>query len=287
MVVCPESEKAAAVPPPASLAARARKDRAHRELLTQRVYAPIGRLLVALLVPLRISPIAIVLANGAAGLLAAAAIARGDLIAAAVLLQAKSILDNVDGQLARATGRTTALGRYLDTEVDLLVNAAVFAALAYATDAVVLACAAFVAVTLILSADFNADVLRRRVGGSEVVTEPSAAGEGAIAQALARVYRLVYSPQDRVFQAVARRRLDRLPVRVDPDLRRRVELAYHDRVTVAILSNLGLSTQLAALGLALLLGVPELYLWLTLAALALLPVLQLRRERLARRISAR
>jgi archaetidylinositol phosphate synthase len=202
------------------------------------------------------------------------------------LLQAKSILDNVDGQLARATGRTTALGRYLDTEVDLLVNAALFAAIAYATDAVVLACAAFVAVTIVLSADFNADVLRRRVGGSEVVTEPSAAWEGAIARALARVYRLVYSPQDRVLQAVARRRLERLLVRVDPDLRRRVELAYHDRVTVVILSNLGLSTQLAALGLALVLGVPELYLSLTLAALALLPLLQLRRERLARRVSA-
>jgi hypothetical protein len=227
-----------------------------------------------------------VLANGAAGLLAAAAIARGELIFAAVLLQVKSILDNVDGQLARATGRTTALGRYLDTEVDLLVNAAVFAALANETDAVGLACAAFVAVTIVLSADFNADVLRRRVGGSEVVTEPSAAGEGAIARALERVYRVVYSPQDRVLQAVARRRLERVLMRVDPDLHRRVAVAYHDRVTVAILSNLGLSTQLATLGLALVLGVPQLYLWLTLAALALLPVLQLRRERLARRVSA-
>jgi archaetidylinositol phosphate synthase len=283
VAVCPESENAAALPAAtASLAARATKQRAYRELVTQKVFASAGRVLVALLLPLRVSPIAVVLANGVAGLAAAAAVAGGELVPAAVLLQVKSILDNVDGQLARATGRTSALGRYLDTEVDLLANAALFAALAYQTGAVLLSCAAFAALTIVLSADFNADVLYRRVRGSQVVTEPSAAEEGAFAQALARLYRVVYSPQDRMLQAFARRRLERVSERLDDEGGREVELAYHDQVTVAILSNLGLSTQLAALGLALVLGVPQLYLWLTLVALALLPVLQLRRERLAR-----
>src|SRR5919198_5677326 len=116
MVLCPEGEAAEATAAP--LAVLARKEPAPRELLTQRVLAPVGRQVVALLIPLRVSPIAIVLSNGVAGLGAAAAVVQGDLVTAAVLLQVKSVLDNVDGQLARATGRATALGRYLDTEVD-------------------------------------------------------------------------------------------------------------------------------------------------------------------------
>ena len=49
-----------------------------------------------------------------------------------------------------------------------------------------------------------------------------------------------------------------------------------------MLANLGLSTQLFVLGACLVLGVPELYLWLVLASLALLPLLQLRRELVVR-----
>ena len=50
-----------------------------------------------------------------------------------------------------------------------------------------------------------------------------------------------------------------------------------------MLANLGLSTQLVALGACLVAGVPELYLWAVVAS-ALLPVLvQLRREQVARR----
>jgi hypothetical protein len=52
---------------------------------------------------------------------------------------------------------------------------------------------------------------------------------------------------------------------------------------MAYLANTGLSTQLAALGVCLLLGAPEVFLWLVVASLLPLPVLQLRRERLARR----
>jgi archaetidylinositol phosphate synthase len=282
VVLCPEREgreTAAAAP----LAARARKERAHREFLTQHVLAPLGRVVVAALVPVGVSPISIVLSNGIAGLGAAIAIVRGDLVTGALLLQVKSILDNVDGQLARATGRTSVLGRYLDTEVDLVANAALFAALGYETGSWGLAAVALAAATLLLSADYNADVLYRRSRGSDVVTEPSAAGEGRLAVRLARVYHVVYGPQDRALQSLARRRLERVLRGVtDEQARERVELAYHDRLTVAVLSNMGLSTQLAVLGVVLVLGVPALYLWATIGGIAALPVLQLRRDALAR-----
>ena len=49
-----------------------------------------------------------------------------------------------------------------------------------------------------------------------------------------------------------------------------------------MLANLGLSTQLFVLGACLVVGVPDLYLWLVLASVTLLPVLQLRRELVVR-----
>ena len=65
--------------------------------------------------------------------LAALVLYRGHLVAAALLLQLKTLLDNADGALARATGQVTLTGRYLDTIADLVVNAAVFAALGHVT----------------------------------------------------------------------------------------------------------------------------------------------------------
>ena len=228
------------------------------------------------------------LANGVAGLAAAVAIARGEFVAGAVLLQLRTLLDNADGQLARVSGRTSALGRYLDTEIDLVVNAALFGALAYTTSSPFLALAAFVALTVVLSADFDTDVLYRRARGERVVVEPDPASEGRVAHGLARIYRLVFAPQDRALQAFSTRRLERVLAGVtDRPRRERATLAYYDDVTATILANLGLSTQHAILGLCLVLGAPVVYLWLVLGFALLLPVLQVRREVVTRTAMSR
>ena len=120
------------------------------------------------------------LANAATGLVAAAALARGELVLAAALLQAKTLLDNCDGQLARATGRVTLSGRYLDTIADLVVNACVFAALGHVTDRPLLALAAFVALTLLLAVDFNVTELYREARGTPT---PQPAGRACAANA--------------------------------------------------------------------------------------------------------
>ena len=86
------------------------------------------------------------------------------------------------------------------------------------------------------------------------------------------MYNTFFAPQDRLIRALAARRLEGLLREIgDPAERRLATLAYHDRATLAVLANLGLSTQLFVLGACLVLGVPELYLWLVLASLALLP----------------
>ena len=284
MVASCERDGTAKVEPPAGDAVRRRL---HPELLATAIFRPLAGALVRVLLPLRVSPRVVELANGVAGLCAVYFVVRGELVAAAVLFQVKTVLDNADGQLARRAGRTSALGRYLDTEIDLLVNVALFTALGYVTGEWALAAVAFVALTLVLSADFNEDVLHRRARGARVVTEPPAEAEGRLAVLLARIYRVVFAPQDRAYQAFAARRLGRLLEGVsDPVRRAEATLAYHDGLTTAVLANLGLSTQLAILGLCLVVSAPEAYLWFTLAGAALLPLLQLRRELRVRKMLA-
>jgi hypothetical protein len=154
-------------------------------------------------------------------------------------------------------------------------------ALASATGAPWLALAAFLALTLVLAVDFNLSELSREVHG-EAATLPRMSG-GRLEGALGLVYRLMFAPLDRLVRGFSVRRLGRILAR-EHDAERRVVVthAYHDRLTLTVLANLGLSTQLAVLGLLLALGRPQVYLWLVLAFLALLPALQLRRERLAR-----
>ncbi len=140
------------------------------------------------------------------------------------------------------------------------------------------------ALTVVLSTDFNERALYRRARGETVVTEPSVADEGAVARALGRIYAVVFSPQDRVLQSISRNRLERLLDGVaDPARRAQASLAYYDGVTATVLANLGLSTQLAVLGVCLVLGVPMAYLVLVVGLAALLPLLQLRRELATRR----
>lgn len=222
------------------------------ELVCERVFRPSAHPLVLLFARLRIAPPVVVCCAGAAGVAAAVELGRGSLLAAALLLQLKTLLDNADGQLARLTGRTSAFGRYLDSEVDVLVNAALFAALGWTTGKPALAVGGFLALTSVLSLNFNAERLARRASA-----EPE--DDGRATAVLRRIYALVYAPQDRVAELLVARR---------PWLR--------GATAVSLLANLGMSTQLAAFGLLIALGHPLAFSWLALAevgviALALLP----------------
>jgi archaetidylinositol phosphate synthase len=248
-----------------------RKQRPAFEVLCELVFRPLAHLVVLALLPLRVPPPAVVLAATATGLGAAVELARGHLLVAAIALQAKTVLDNADGQLARASGRVTVFGRYLDSESDLLIDAAFFAALGYLTGLAILAAVSFVVLTLVLSVNFGLELLYRRERGELREARPAGTGAAAV---LGRVYDLVYAPQDRLVERFVERRLRG----AGPEAR----LAYHDRATVMVVANYGLSTQLAALGLCLALGDPAAYLWVVIGCGASLLPLELRREWRAR-----
>ena len=270
------------MPDPTTAQLRGAKDRPARELVVAVVFGPLAEALARILLPLGVPPPAVVLANAATGFAAAALIHQEQLVAAAVVLQLKTLLDNADGRLARIWGRVTRLGRFLDSDADLVVNVALFTALGAVTGEPWRALAAFLALTVVLSANHNAAELYRETHGVPVRLPPPTGS--LFERAVEGFYRVVFDPQDRLARAFVGRRLERLVGgSLDEERRLRAARAYHDRTTMAVVANLGLSTQLAVLGACLALDAPEAYLWFVLGSLALLPVFALRRERLARR----
>jgi phosphatidylglycerophosphate synthase len=268
---------------PGTKAAPKESRRAGRELVLEVVFRPLSNLLVPILARVGLAPTAVVLANAITGLLAALALARGELLGAALLLQLKTLLDNTDGRLARVTGRVTLTGRYLDTEADLVVNAAVFAALGHVTAQPILAGAAFVALTLVLAIDFNITEVYREQRG--LLAPPPAPSGGRVERALERIYSVSFGQLDRFIRGFSERRFARLVVADGPPEREyEARLRYIDGFAVTVLANFGLTTQLLALGVCLALSEPEAYLWLAVACLVALVPLQIRAERRARAV---
>ena len=203
-----------------SALARSRKPRRGTELVCEKVFRPLAHPLVVVLARLRVAPPLVVAAAGAAGIAAAVELGRGSLLVAALLVQLKTLL---------------------------------FAALGWSTGKPALALAGFVALTSVLSLNFNVERLAR---GAAAAPDDS----GRPTALLRGVYGLVYAPQDRLAEALVARR----PALTAP-------------LSVSLLANLGMSTQLAAFGLLLALGQPLAFAWLALAeaaaiALALLPI---------------
>jgi phosphatidylglycerophosphate synthase len=215
--------------------ARSRKARLRQETLCEVVFRPLAHLVVLALAPLRVPPPVVVLASTAFGVAGAVELAHGHLVVAALLVQAKTVFDNADGQLARLTGCITDFGRYLDSECDFLVDAALFAGLGWYTGRPVVAAVGFVALTAVLSVNFNVERLAR---GAPIGWDRSVLG---------RVYGIVYGWQDRLAERFLRGR--------------------HDLFTVGALAQLGMSSQLAAFGICIAVGSPIVYVWILLAQL--------------------
>lgn len=96
-----------------------------------RFYAhPLDTLLTWVADRLGCSPNCATALSAAAGLAAAGTLAAHWFIAAALLIQLHHLLDGVDGNLARAQGRSSTIGKRLDQLSDQLVRLALFVSLA-------------------------------------------------------------------------------------------------------------------------------------------------------------
>lgn len=227
-----------------------------------RLIAPLAQRIVHLLAARGSNPLTIVLLHSLLGLLAARLIATPSyplwLLAAALLL-AKTVLDNVDGGLARATGQVTVMGRFFDTGMDSLVNLALFVALA-AHGPLALSLLAYLVLMLLLSLDFNAERLYRelRADGALAATNRPGAPAWLIAP-FRGLYEVVLAPQDRLIERLDRALFARLSAKQPTDAPQAWRLAWNDMFSTAALVNLGLSTQLSLLAVLLILGLPYFY----------------------------
>ena len=230
----------------------------------------------ALVVPLGrtgMDPQAIVLTHASLGMLAALLVAAGpsSWLWAALLLQCKTLLDNLDGGVARATGRVTRMGRYLDTVLDMLVNLLLFAALALHGPGLwawPLAALAALVLTLVLSLDFVLEGRYTALRGRDVTPDDDLPiGAPLPLYRLVRgIYQLVLAPQDRALTRLDARLFRRLAGVSEARAALDVRLAWSDLFSTGTLVNLGLSTQLLVLGLCLVLGVPFAYVYFVLAS---------------------
>ncbi|KEF34064.1 hypothetical protein RDMS_09390 [Deinococcus sp. RL] len=78
------------------------KARPAREWASETVFRPLAGRLLPALVRRRVNPLAVVLTHTALGLLAGGLLRRGHRLTPALLLQGKSVLDNLDGPLGAA-----------------------------------------------------------------------------------------------------------------------------------------------------------------------------------------
>jgi phosphatidylglycerophosphate synthase len=242
---------------------------------------PLASLGVRLLARTGIDPLAIVSTHGLRGLAAAALITvggAGPWLIAALLLQLKTLLDNMDGGLARATSRVTQMGRYYDTVIDLVVNVALFAALALHSSPW-LALASLLALTLLLSLDHNLKRLYRaeRHDASSAESEPPIGAPPPVFRLFRGVYLALLAPQDRAIERLDRAAFTRLYGSAHAAAPVEFRLAWNDLFSTATLVNLGLSSQMLLLGAALALGRPGWYPLLVLAQLVYAVCVQLLR----------
>ncbi|TBH20160.1 CDP-alcohol phosphatidyltransferase family protein [Thermus thermamylovorans] len=226
------------------------KERPVQEFLNVLVFRPLAHLVVLLLYRTRVRPHHLVLFHTALTLLAAWLLALGHDLPAALLLQLKTTLDNADGQLARLRGEASEMGRYLDTELDVLGNGFLFWALGARTGAWGLALLAFLVFTLVQSYDFNLERLYKEARGFPPGSGPRDP-ESRLLRLLRGIYRLLFLPQDRGITALERFLQTRF--RLDP-------FRFWDEGALVGVVNLGLSTQLFFLGVFLVFHQPGAYL---------------------------
>ncbi len=245
------------------------KPRPRHELVMRAVH-PLVAPGVGLLRRLGAEPWQVVVSHGVLGVAAAvlaATSAPGAWVAAAVLLQLRTVLDNLDGALARVTGRVTELGRYLDTGVDFIVSACLFVALAFHGPPL-LAALAFLVLTFVLSYDFNAERLYREAHVGSTAPAPAlnpSASDSLALRAFRSLYTSLLAPQDRAVGALERHLLRSAAKRPLEEITEEERRSWWGIGSTAALVNLGLSTQHLALGICLVAGRPFTYVWLVLA----------------------
>ncbi len=242
------------------------------ELINIYLLRPVAAGIVWILYPTSVTPNQVTAAAIVVGLVAAAVYTVGTpaaIAAAGLLITAKDILDDADGQLARAKGLYSRRGRFLDSIGDFVVDVAVFGAITWAVfrdfpgvSTIALGILSLVGITLRVSYHVYYQVsflhledrytLNRIV---EKITDEDRHGD-PVALRLQRVFSVIYTWQDRLMY-----RIDRwcLGENLTPP---EATAWYSDRAALRLSGLLGFGTEYAVLTVCSLGGALHTYLLL-------------------------
>ena len=244
------------------------------ELINIFLLRPIASIIVWALYPTRITPNMVTVAAVVVGCVAGYAYSIGTAAATALaggMIMLKDIVDDADGQLARAKELYSRRGRFLDSIGDFLVDLVVFAGIGWSVyhaglgmGGWLLAFLGLAGITLRVSHHVFYQVsflhTEKRYGLNRIVEEVTDADRQGdrIAYGLQRIFGVIYGWQDR------------LMLRID-DWCRGGKVAedllptwYGDRLALRLSGLLGFGTEIALLAVCSWFDALEVYLWLNL-----------------------
>ena len=242
------------------------------EIINIYLLRPLAALVVWLLYPTPVTPNQVTFAAIIAGCAAACAYlgqTPAAIALAGALVTLKDVLDDADGQLARAKQLYSRRGRFIDSIGDFVVDVMLFGAITFvvyqrmpAFSTILLGAAAFLGITLRVSyhvyyqASFlhleDRYILNRIV---EKITDEDRAGD-PVALRLQQVFGVLYNWQDRLMGEV-----DRWSFGSEPAQKARAAW-YGDRAGLRLSGLMGFGTEFALLTVCSLSNALELYLLL-------------------------
>jgi len=242
------------------------------EIINIYLLRPVAAAIVWLIEPMGITPnqvtVSAILVGIASGIVYALNTPFA-VAAAGLLVTAKDVLDDADGQLARAKGQYSRRGRFLDSIGDFVADAVIFAGITLSVlhtepgaVTVLLGVLSFAGITLRVSYHVYYQVSflhledRYRMNRiTEEITEEDRRGD-PVALRLQQVFLLLYGWQDRLMSSLDRWCLGKNPA---AEL---LPVWYSDRFALRSSGMMGLGTELALLAVCSLLGRLDVYLFL-------------------------
>ena len=247
------------------------------EIINIYLLRPIAAVIVWLLYPTRATPNYVTLFAICLGFAAAAVYVINTpaaIAVAGVLVCAKDIFDDADGQLARAKELYSRRGRFLDSIGDFVVDVALFSAITYAVyqtfpeiTTIVLGFLSLLGITLRVShhvfyqASFLHIEERYKLNRIiDEITEDDRQGD-PVAFRLQVIFNIIYTWQDRLMY-----RIDQWCRRGNPN-DEHLRAWYSDKLGLRISGLLGFGTEFALLTVCSLFNKLHLYLILNVAAM--------------------
>jgi len=242
------------------------------EIINIYLLRPAAALVVWILYPTRVTPNQVTISAIVAGFAAAWAYlgnTAGWFVAAGLLVTLKDVLDDADGQLARAKQLYSRRGRFLDSIGDVAVNAAIFSAITivvlhahHSISIIMLGALSLLGITLRVSYHvfYQASFLHLEKSYSlnriiEEVTEEDRKGD-PVALRLQQIFNVIYTWQDKLIA-----RIDN-PCKGRELNESETREWYRDKAGLRISGLLGFGTELALLSVCSIANRLELYLWL-------------------------